>query len=613
MEILRFVGPGIVLLLWGTAAGCSNGGDEPGGTQNAASMVEPGDFDGADGREAPLAVQTHLHGSLSEFTATMAYHTAQAELYDIDVLWWSDHDLRTLMINRPPGFDFDEGSLTADVELLTQTRTHGLFLQDNGVHELASRVRSGGPEGSTHYWELTAEAADPVSAWESVGFRYQVLGATCERMPLLSGLALGLKVRPNAAVHEDWRFLVSVELSNNLDGEPYRITYFIAAEDLTAQSSPTHLYVPVEALGVREWNEITLALADDAAAFDEQDDLSALHYDLELWVRSGVRAKVDIDEFAFLWDLEGDDLRDYQQEVLDQRYSFGGITHYVGQEITGVEERRHVNPLGAAPTPFVDYAAGAPVALEDAVEHVHDHGHLALCDHPFGTDLGVSVEASQAAEEALAMAETWIAHDAWSCDAVEVGYRARYVDLAHHLMFWDTLADAGYVLTGIGSSDNHWTADAADFANPMVTWVFLDTPSRGAITEEIAGGRVFFGDPVPFAGQQALLDLWSEEGAVMGQVLDTEHDQVVHVETGYVEPGWRLRLVVDGEVFETRELSGDVRDSQFVVPREEHHQVRAELFTADGVVLLASNPLYLTRSGDPRFAGRDLGDRLVSP
>jgi len=181
---------------------------------------------------------------------------------------------------------------------------------------------------------------------------------------------------------------------------------------------------------------------------------------------------------------------------------------------------------------------------------------------------------------------------------VEVGYPARVVDLDHHLGFWDELAVEGFVMTGTGVSDNHWTLPWVDFSNPFITWVFQDVPTRAGVVEQLHMGRAFFGHPGYFVGEHALLDVWSEHGAVMGQVMETDLDQVVHVETGYLEPGWSLALIVDGTVRETVVLAGDETDTVFHVERGDVHLIRAEVRTDDGITILISNPVYLVEPGE---------------
>ena len=556
-------------------------------------------FDGGEGREAPLSVQLHLHGSLSEGDATMMWHTAQAELHGVDVLWWSDHDNMIQMCTRAGGYDFDGGAFTEDIERVGLPATHGVYPVTDDLASLESVLLPGGPSGTGHHWRLSGHAPQGDPDWHQARFEYAVEEpASFQRLPMMAGVTETLAIRTLQPLSDDWQFRFTVGLSGNMAGTRNGITYYLSGVDLSATSTDDHLFVPLAAPSEGDWTELELPLTATAEAFAEGDDQSGMDYAFELWLRDGAAATVDLDDLSFAWSLEGEPLRDYQGQVLAERYSDGSVIHYVGQEITLVEGKRHVNPLGAEPVPLVDYWTTGEIPFEDATAHARDHGALAQCNHPFGSATVIEYEGADADLQVELLAEEWIAADVHGCDLVEVGYRARVLDLPHLLMFWDRLAAAGYPLTGVGTTDHHWASDWLDSPNPFQTWVFLDEPSRGGIADQLGAGRAFFGDPGPFVGQDPLLDLWTEDGAVMGQVLATEADQVLHVETGTIDPGWTLRLVVDGDEVETRMLEGDETDTVFELPRGDAGTVRVELLDLDGVPILLSNPLYLVWPGD---------------
>ena len=559
----------------------------------------PDGFDGGEGREAPLSVQLHLHGSLSEADATMMWHTAQAELYGVDVLWWSDHDNMILMCTRSGGYDFDGGAFTEEIERVGLQATHGVYLVGDDLASLDSSLLPGGPSGTGHHWRLSGAAPQGDPDWHLAQFEYGVAEPdSFQRLPMMAGVTGSLAIRTQQPLSEGWQLRFTVGLGGNMAGTRNGITYYLSGVDLSAASTEHHQFVPLSVPWEGIWTELELPLTATAETLAEGDDQSGLEYAFELWLRNGTTATVDIDDLSFSWSREGEALRDYQNQVLVERYSDGPVVHYVGQEITLVEGKRHVNPVGAEPVPLVDYWTTGEITFEDATAHVRDHGALALCNHPFGSATVIEYEDADADLQVELLAEEWISADVHGCDLVEVGYRARVLDLTHLLRFWDRLAGAGYPLTGVGTNDHHWASDWIDSPNPFQTWVFLDQASRGDIADQLGAGRAFFGDPGPFVGQEPLLDLWTEHGAVMGQVLATELDQVLHVETGYVEPGWSLRLVVDGDEAETRMLDGDETDTVFELPRGAVGMVRVELLDLDGVQVLLSNPLYLVWTED---------------
>ncbi len=552
-------------------------------------------FHGAVGRQQPLSMQLHLHGSLSEFEGTMLYHTAEAEQYGVDVLWWSDHDALIQMMNRPRRFDFDDGGMGAVFETADLALEHGFSQVSDTTHDSSVQLLEGGPGGAGYYLELHADST-PDPGWRTVRYRYvgEFFG---HQLPLLADATVQLAVDPVQPLTDDWQFHVVFLLSGNTGGTRNSLVYYLATDDLTALDDVDTRHIPMTAPeGV--WTTWTMPLSDDAiASFPEMDDQSALETYLELHVRNGAEAAVDLDEFVRSWLVEGEKLRDKQVQVLADRYSDGGVTHFVGQEITLVDDGHHVNPLGPPVIPMPEYREIGSLGLREATDYVHDHGGIAVCNHPFGTATRVMADGDKALDRVAALLDEWLLDDGFGCDAVEVGYRARVVDLDHHLLFWDGLSEERLFVTGIGTSDHHKAQDWLSIRNPFLTWVFLDTPTEADVTAEIEAGRAFFGDPAPFVGEQPLLDLWTESGAVMGQVLRGDDPLVVHVELGYLEAGWTLALVVDGELYDAIVLDGAESELAFGIDRAHHRFVRAELWDEDDRPILISNPIYTVPEG----------------
>ncbi len=560
----------------------------------------PDGFDGSQGREAPLSAQLHLHGSLSEFDATMAWHTNQAQMYGIDVLWWSDHDTMIEMIDRSHGFDFDELAMTELYETLVGQLNHGIYFVESSLESWSATVHEGGPSGSGYYMQL-AGISNP-GDWQEMRYAYNADPASFFHLPLMAGVTNTIQVRPQQELGEDLQLQIRYTFSGSLQGGPNNLCYFAGGNDLTGFTTDTNLYLPLPDLPTGEWTSITMPLTDDATAhYHEQDDLAMLNVEFVVRMRDGAAAIVDLDELVFDWQIEGEELLQYQREVLADRYSDGPVTHFVGQEITLVENSQHMNPFGVDDVPLFDYVGyGGTVPADEMVDYVEAAGSVAMCNHPFGGTLGLVLEGDKADAAVSAMAEVYVDNDAFGCQLVEVGYRQRVVDLAHLLAFWDLLSDADVLVTGTGTNDQHWCSDWLEFPNPFLTWVFQDVPTRGGITEQLAAGRAFFGDPGPFLGEVPLLDVWTEHGAVMGQVLQTDLDQVIHVQTGFVEPGWTLALIVDGQLHDSVLLTGDETDTVFELPRGEVRTIRAQIANDEGTLILISNPLYLRLAGEGR-------------
>jgi hypothetical protein len=577
------------------APGCDR--DAVANDDDTADFVDPtpDGFDGAEGREQPLSVQLHLHGSLSEFDGTMACHTEQAEAYGVDVLWWSDHDNMIAMVQRTGGFDFDEGALVEEIAPIDLAFNHGFYEKDVTLDDLTSELHEGGPAGTGWFWRLRGSDTAADGTWSHARYAYTSEIGSAHQMPLMADSTATMQIRAGQAVSPDWQFLFTAFLSSTCTGEANEVTWYLGGDDLSASTTATRLYLPLSLPWPDLWTELELPLTAVAEHFAEEDDQCAQGYQLQVRARHGAEVEFDVDDLAFTWQREGEDLRQYQRDVLTERYSAGSVSHFVGQEITLVDLGQHVNAVGAGQVPLLDYTVTGTVTAAEATTHVRDHGSLAMCNHPFGTDLGLLWEGEDADLQTELTVEAWHAADAFGCDLVEVGYPRRGVDLEHHLLFWDRLALEGHTMVGLGTNDHHWASDWLEHANPFVSWVFLDVPDRAGIADQLGRGRVFFGDPGPFVGERPLLDLWSEHGAVMGETLSSDLDQVLHVQTGHVEGGWSLELVVDGEVTDSVLLAGHEDDTVFVLPRGDVRLVRAQIVDEDGAPILLTNPIYLER------------------
>ena len=561
-------------------------------------------FDGAAGREAPLSMQLHLHGSLSECNGTMAYHTWQAETYGVDVLWWSDHDNMISMTNKLQGFDFECGELVCEVQTPTGDTAAGFHEIENDLEESSSEIVVGGPSGEGYAWRISGRSAETES-WQHVMHSFSAPTVKAHQMPLMADVTVELDLLTEDVAHEDWQLRVTALLSYNLDEQPNTITYFLGGEDLSEESTDTLVYLPIDPPVLPgDWSTLQLPLTEIAMDhFDERDDLATLAYIIELYSRRGAAAGLVVDDLRFHWTRSGDALWQYQKQVLAERHSSGPVTHFVGQEMSHIEDWRHINPFGVEDVPLLDYAELGLVPVHDAVDHVHEHGSIAQCNHPFGSMFVIEHEGEDADALAESLVQEWLAADGFGCQTVEVGYPQRVVDLEHHLMFWDQLGLGDLRITGTGVNDHHWASDWMAFSNPFLTWVFLDEPSRAGIADALERGRAFFGDPAPFVGRDPRLDIWCEHGAVMGQILQTDLSLVFHVETGTVDPGWWIELVVDGQPHERVLLAGDESDTVFEIERGDVRVVRAQILDETEAIILVSNPIYLVRSDEDQLAG----------
>jgi len=413
----------------------------------------PYGYSGPEDREASLSMALHIHGSLSEKDGTMAFHTAEADGYDIDVIWWSDHDSMILMLDRQGGYDFDGGALTQDVPIMGATGTHGFSVEGDDVHQSVSHIEEGGPTGSGYYWNLAGQSLGS-ELWSYLSYIYDA-DAFMHHVPLMANATASIDIRPYQPVGDDWEMRFSFELSGNFGGTRNVIVYHVGQDDLTEHNADDTLYVPLSAaVSAGEWTTLTFPLTEDAEYFYEREDQGSHGYLFQLGVRRGAQAAVDLDNFVLSWQVDGEELLQLQRDMLAERYSYSDVVHFVGYEMTPIVEGRHVNALALDP-PLYSYPELELIGPDDAAEYVHQHDGVAVCNHPFGIKTSPMPPAEEQDASVIEhLQETWLPNDAFGCDALEI-YIARGLDLDHHLMFWDELAAHGHFITGVGTTDQH--------------------------------------------------------------------------------------------------------------------------------------------------------------
>ncbi len=538
----------------------------------------------------PVAIQLHLHGSISEHNGTMAFHQAQAEQYGIDVLYWSDHDVAVMMDLRRELFDFDDQGLMVTWEEDGREMSCGFQLANKDhPHDSTFHARHANPED--FYWQV-AESGGEAGEWREIIYDYRCDPWYLFQLPLLAQGGLQFNLRPHNEVSQDWQLRIELGLSGNFDGTQNKLVYHLGASGTSVQDTADTHYIPLRA-SPGEWSTYDLKVYEDAAHFTEGLDQGLHNFRIKLRTSSDEPVGFDLDQWRLKWDVSGQELLYRQATFLDEHFGDGDVVHFVGQEITRTIEANHVTAMGPA-IPLYEYEGTSSIPREKAVDYVQSHGGVAVCAHPFGV-------ASRTLREELAAkrldreARLWTENGAFGCDAMEVGYTNRGVDLAHHLALWDQVSNACNFVTGVGSTDNHWTRDWNDLQNTHVSWLLIEEPTHGEILDAVERGRLFFGDPRPFVGEEPRLDLWLDSGAAMGQVHRSDESQTLHVVLGHTRPGWRLVLRVNGEVQDWVVLTGEEEEIVFELDAvDECTAVRVELRVAnDNDAILLSNPIYL--------------------
>jgi len=561
-------------------------------TDRAGQRLAAGNIE-LTGGEATSA-QLHLHGPLSEGNATHAWHTDQAALWGVELLWWTDHDYLYLpdlhgTLYEPEWRDGDtlltensgnDGASFWAVEVdgpIEHTLELDSAATRGGQPSLRARLSRGG-EGDPAWLAAT---------WSAVPSRV--------RYPLLSEVGLAFSVW----IPEDWDpALASIRVGlpmSTLTPDLQRELIFVDRGDAMPIDSPSAVIVLVD-WTPGAWTDIEVDLSALALELlPEGLDQTVWGLTLYAGLAGAGEAEARLGGIRF-WDtLTGESLIEAQRALLDESLS-DTVRHLVGRELSYNEGGTlHLTAFGRA-VPFLDYGLlGALDRFSGSriVDAVHAAGGITAMTHPFGVTVQLDGDAAEGLEEA---ARTCDALDRWSmcgADMLEVGYTQRGYDLAAHLALWDCLSARGYVVTGVGTSDAHFTTEWERLSNRSVTWILAHGDEEADLIDALAAGRAFFGDPVLLDPARAMLDIRIGDAAAMGQVCDRLPAAPLRIEAvvGGYDTYDQLVWVVDGQEID-RDLASE--SPALSVTPGPWTVARAELRTPSGELKLASNPLYLS-------------------
>ncbi|HYN75518.1 MAG TPA: PKD domain-containing protein [Candidatus Limnocylindria bacterium] len=303
---------------------------------------------------------------------------------------------------------------------------------------------------------------------------------------------------------------------------------------------------------------------------------------------------------------------------------FPSVTQHAALEWSMLHQ--HMNWYGGSLTlppptnpPWQKDTSGA--AMVAATQRIHDAGGVASYNHPFGSGTGSA--SSQSAQDSArrGRATELIAARAYGCDVLEVGYPVKGgVQIGGYLSLWDALSRNGIFITGNGVSDDHsgqnWLTQSANF----VTWAWAESTDRGALTQALAAGRVYWGNPAAFRGQiDLLVDGYVPMGAVSVESMASRTLRViatglpsgstVDVVTGPVD---YAGSAFPDPVTSTKTIPASAFGAGFadtVVDTTSDTFVRAVVRSSSGSIVAGSNPVWLLRT--PPAAGIPLARRVA--
>lgn len=563
------------------------------------------------GRE-PYAAQLHIHGPMSESIGSFRGHVAQARaLGTVDVIWFTDHDWRVQTYGYARRFRFEAGA-GVETFLWPKHRTHPVTREaykmqwvEDGGRKIARPYRKTFPavaRGASHpvrapvfegrgALRLEAAADPEARAFGRYQLRFQV-DENRDVRPLAAEVRVRLAVYPVGDPGPDGRILIRFLLSEQAPDQRAELDYWLAraapedSRERRKKMISDHLvdFVP------GQWNDLTFEVSRDAVA----DGLGGLDNSMTgiligVEARAGASVAAVFDDLRIEHAVDGEALLARARDLIAP-LAGEGLRLYVGQEISyGV----HINDLGPD-LAMVDYR-GHPAGLDggEAVAFIHRHGNIAVVNHMYGVRPALSDpdDAGAVRAEIDTITGSLLAHGCFGADALEVGYPVRgAMPLSAHLEAWDRVGMAGFVITGLGSSDSHANRRGWKDGNNWVTWIWAGSAGQEDLMAGIRSGACFFGNPARWDGQ---MDLLTADGRRMGDVVigGPPRQEVTFLCDG-LQPGWEARLVRNGAVFE----SVPVRRSWFRATRsirtDETQVVRFCIHDGGGQAVVCSNPIY---------------------
>lgn len=562
---------------------------------------------------APLSMAMHIHASFSEGIASMEAHLRQAQNAGIDVVWWSEHDIRMSALDYRQAVHFD--ALTEwenGTKWTWKPVTSGSLASSSGA--IVTQPVSPGddhPPGAMHL--AATGATDKVAVRGFNGTASNSLFRTS-----LDGQILEIDVFPTAVGTRSY-LEVQVVTSyrparGGIPAGNYQLSYRVGGYQAPGTRTRNgRTGVVTHAAPLDTWTTLRLNPAEDLAAiFSGVDGRDAASFGILLRAVSTRRTKAEgyFDNLRFRRQRNSGDLPLQTQAELMGLYrpQFPGVTQHQGLEMSGTQN--HIGRYGGALS-LPDYESNAYTS-QSLVALTHDAGGIASYNHPFGSHGGAAGTEAEQESRRREVAGQLISTRALGCDILEVGYRLRSgVNLARHAAVWDSCSRNAIFLTGTGVSDDHTGTDWLGQKLNFVTWSWADDPSEQALVSALQGGRSYFGDPALFRGR---LDLLVDGAAPMGSATVSTANQrtlridasglptggSVDVVTGVVDlagasttdPGTSTVTTAPAAAFSTGfiELPLNTAAPAFA---------RVVVKDAGGVIVALSNPVWMLREEPP--------------
>lgn len=553
-------------------------------------------------------LQMHVHGTISEGTGTPSWHLDQADAQGLNVIWWTDHDTmyHPDHMFEVTGDDFESGATSFELETWPSGEIAVIRWVEDDVAAGSASLDASADAAYTGDFGGRLELASSGVGTTDHAFWYLKSNPRINFAALLSQVDLEFAWRPSSVSGAaEFRLVVPLsattlsEDDHRLDDDDYRVVFYWNSEGTTYTDldDGVSIYVELEDPG-DGWGYVSedLSTLVYAALGETAWELHAELVTLGAVVADGSEAAFEVDDISWTSSLVGDELRQAQVEFLDELDTT--LVQHVGTEVSPVSGR-HFNAFGKR-VPFAPYATDDDITGNDVADLVHFNNGMMSWNHMFGVRQILEDDDTRVALVEAAIEEL-VDNDAYGCDLLEVGYRQRHGDTQDFLTVWDAAAQAGIVLTGIGTSDLHDRNDWDGWYNRYITWVPARNAGEGRLIMSLMAGHAWFGDPTRFPDGRAVVQLQVPElDMVMGQGavgLTGTYTAVFTAE--WLDEGWVVNFVENGVVVESATVAsaGLFRSAQVFDP-EGGLTLRVEVWDPDGEGVVFTNPLYFRDTDD---------------
>ena len=530
-------------------------------------------------------VQLHLHGSLSEGTASMRSQAFRAREFGYDALWWTDHDWRIARHTHFEVIPLGAPLPCTDIAPRGAAWSPAHRCIEAGWSRIAGRSTPGGsaraihPEAAESAVELRAQGSPKKGAasWVQIAAEGGRLRASLFSRPLIRLHLHGWERGKGGKI---W---LRIQLSEQPEGRSE--LWYSLGESGAPQLS--------ESPGVRR-AEIptpippgTSVLELDPAEDAERMSLGGTDNNLcrlELGVQTAGPEPVSLaaSRIEIVPRRHKLDVLRAQERFAKRLQKTTEVAQHLGLELS---YSHHLVALLAEPhlPDFSRFPNGMPG--NQAVDWISQSGGVSVYAHIFGAGKAANRNTRVPLQARL---EAVLGGNAFGANLLEVGYRQRVLPLQKHLEVWDTLGSQGRRIIGIGVNDSHSAESGWASGNNFATWVWATSTESRSLLDGLLNGRVFFG---PGSASAGWADLYWEGRSVMGQVLNRHGPAELELRFGGLPEDGEVRWILDGKPAKTLSLRSSL-SRRLTVENDGRHTVRAEIWSGDEPILF-TNCAYL--------------------